>query len=465
MSQNEPIVPTGDDRTILVPQPGGRRAAAAPLPLDEPVGMQMGAGTEQLAMQSAELADAPAPPIVPVQLHGNGLNPLVRAAHSLLNLIVPLCAMTTCASLEDLREQLVRAIRNFESDLRACHVDPDLIAASRYVLCTFLDETISGTPWGSGGAWAAKSLLVAFHNEAWGGEKVFVILQRLSQNPRTNLHALELIYLCLALGLDGRYGVRENGREQIETLRERLRQMIQTQRGVYERDLSQRWRGAVSVRKSLMETMPTWVIAAITGAVLVMAHLSLSYTLSRASDPVYADLTKVHVNVPAPAVQPVVTTEPPPQVPRLAGFLAQDVARGLVTVTDTADRSTVTLRGDGVFASASADIMPEYEPLMERIADALKAVPGKVIVIGHTDDQRSFSARFPSNWELSKARAASVIKLLAATAGPAERYTVVGRGETEPLVPNDTPANRARNRRVDIVLLTPASAGREGAQR
>jgi type VI secretion system protein ImpK len=80
-----------------------------------------------------------------------------------------------------------------------------------------------------------------------------------------------------------------------------------------------------------------------------------------------------------------------------------------------------------------------------------------VIVVGHTDDVRSFSTRFPSNWELSKARAASVLKLLAERAGPADRYTVVGRGETEPLVPNDTPANRARNRRVDIIVLTPVT--------
>lgn len=447
MNLNAPIGPAEDDRTILVPQPGGRRAAsAAPLPLYE--------SAEATPAQAAERPDVT---LAPIQLHGNGLNPLVRAATPLLDLIAPLRTMASCANLDDLREQLVHAIRNFESDLCARRIDADLIAASRYVLCTFLDETISSTPWGGGGAWAAKSLLVAFHNEAWGGEKVFVILQRLSQNPRASLHALELIYLCLALGLEGRYRVRDNGREQLDTLRERLRQMIQNQRGVYERDLSLRWRGVVAARKSLMQTVPAWVAAAIVGALLVIVHLSLSYALSRASDPVFADLSRIRVNVPVPAAQPMVVTEPPPL--RLAGFLAPDIERGLVAVAETADRSTVTLHGDGVFASGSADIVPEYEPLIGRIADALKSVPGKVMVVGHTDDQRSFSARFPSNWELSKARAASVIKLLAAKAGPADRYTVVGRGETEPLVPNDTPANRARNRRVDIILLTPASGG------
>jgi type VI secretion system protein ImpK len=89
----------------------------------------------------------------------------------------------------------------------------------------------------------------------------------------------------------------------------------------------------------------------------------------------------------------------------------------------------------------------------------LKSVPGKVIVVGHTDNTRpGLSARFPSNYELSKARASAVRDLLAERAGPPERYTIEGRGDSTPLVPNDSAANRARNRRVEITLLTPAAA-------
>jgi len=115
------------------------------------------------------------------------------------------------------------------------------------------------------------------------------------------------------------------------------------------------------------------------------------------------------------------------------------------------------LHGDGVFASGSADVRASFEPLLARIGDALRPVPGKVIVIGHTDDVPSASARFPSNWALSKARAATVVRLLAERAGPATRYSVEGRGETEPLVRDDSPASRARNRRVVIIVLTPSA--------
>jgi type VI secretion system protein ImpK len=146
-------------------------------------------------------------------------------------------------------------------------------------------------------------------------------------------------------------------------------------------------------------------------------------------------------------------------VPRLAGFLAPEIAQGLVTVFDSADRSVVTLRGDGVFASGSGDVSGAYLGLLGRIGDALKTVPGKVIVVGHTDNtQPGLSARFPSNYELSKARATAVRDLLAERAGPENRYSVEGRGDSEPLATNDTPAGRSRNRRVEIVLLTPATA-------
>jgi type VI secretion system protein ImpK len=130
-----------------------------------------------------------------------------------------------------------------------------------------------------------------------------------------------------------------------------------------------------------------------------------------------------------------------------------------VNVVDSADRSVVTLRGDGVFASGSGEVSGAWLGLVKRIGDALKTVPGKVIVIGHTDDTRpGLSARFPSNYELSKARAAAVRDLLAERAGPEERYSVEGRGDSAPLVSNDSAAGRARNRRVEITLLTPATA-------
>ncbi len=388
----------------------------------------------------------------PASLHGRGINPLVRAANPLLDLVVPLRVMAVHANIEGLRQQLVIAIKKFETDAREARIEPETIAAARYALCTFLDETISSTPWGGSGVWSSRSLLVAFHNEAFGGEKFFLILQRLCQAPRVNLDVLELMYLCLALGLEGRYRVIDGGRGQLDTLRERLQQLIARERGPFEAELSLHWKGTQEKRGRLRTLVPLWLIGAVLALVLLAVHLGFSFYLNRASDPVFAALHRITVMGPQPPPAPL--ADPPV---RVAKFLAPDIERGLVSVTETPDRSTIVLHGDGVFASGSASVEDALEPLIARIGDALKPVPGKVIVIGHTDDVQLNSARYPSNWALSKARAASVVELLAARAGPPLRYSVEGRGDTEPLVPNDSVSNRARNRRVVIIVLTPTA--------
>lgn len=397
-------------------------------------------------------------PAGPVHLHGAGLNPLVRAANPLLDLVPPLRRMAFHPDVEGLRVGLVQAVRNFETAARAAQVDHELVAAARYALCTLLDETIASTPWG-GGAWSSRSLLVTFHNEAFGGEKFFLILQKLSQNPRASLTALELMYVCLALGFEGRYRVMENGRSQLDTLRDRLLQMIERERGAAGPELSVHWQGQGGKGEPLWRAVPVWIVAAAGATVLLLLHLFLSYRLGNASDPVFANLLSLKTaRPPAPASAPAsvpVLARPP----HLAGFLAPEIAQGLVSVVDSGGRSTITLRGDGVFASGSGEVAPAHLALLGRIGDALATVPGKVLVVGHTDNVRpGLSARFPSNYELSRARAETVRGLLAARAGPLARYEVEGHGEAAPLVPNDTPANRARNRRVEIIVATPAPA-------
>jgi type VI secretion system protein ImpK len=446
MSVNDPNQPMQDpDRTMLMPTPGGRRAAP-------PTGS---AGVPPNAPPDPPRAAAG----IPAQLHGEGLNPLVRAANPLLDLVTPLRTMAAHPDVENLRLQLVQAVKAFEATAKAAHVEHDQIAAARYALCTLLDETISSTPWGGGGAWASRSLLVAFHNEAFGGEKFFLVLQKLSQNPKANLDALELMYLCLALGLEGRYRVIDNGRAQLEALRERLQQLIAQQREPVEAELSAHWKGASGKGEPLWRMVPVWILAAAAAVLLVVLQLFLGHRLGNASDPVFASLLSLKTQHPAQALPPAPLPAPAHVPSRIAGFLKPEIDEGLVSVVETADRSVVTLRGDGVFGSGSGEVAGAFLPLLARIGEALKSVPGKVIVVGHTDNTRpGLSARFPSNYELSKARASAVRDLLAERAGPLERYTIEGRGDSTPLVPNDSAANRARNRRVEITLLTPAAA-------
>ena len=423
------------DATMLIPTPGGRR-----IPQSIPY-----ASVLQAPLTAAA-----------VELPGTGLNPLVQAANPLLDLVVPLRTLTTPPDLEALRQRLAVAIKTFETKARAAGVDSEAIAAARYALCTLLDESIASTAWGTG-IWAYRSLLVAFHNEASGGEKFFLILQQLSQDARTHLDLLELMYMCLALGLEGRYRMIERGPEQLIALRERLQQLIAQQRGAFEADLSPRWRGHTPAVASTLRRIPVWVLAVSAGVLLLIMQIIFSVILNNRSDPAFASLHQVQVA--PPSVVPRFAAPVVASPIRVAGFLAPEVAQGLLSVKETADRTVVTVRGDGVFGSGSAEVTSSFEPLFRRIGDALQPLPGKVIVIGHTDDTPpNLSARFPSNYDLSKARADGVSKLLAQRAGPATRFNAEGHGDTEPLVANDSKINRSLNRRVEIVVLTPALA-------
>jgi type VI secretion system protein ImpK len=200
-------------------------------------------------------------------------------------------------------------------------------------------------------------------------------------------------------------------------------------------------------RRAGLSWLPLAAVTALAALVMVAAHLFLSMSLADQSDPVFAKIQGLRL---PPPVEKVAQAAPKP---RLAQFLQSDIKAGLVAVRDDVDRSIVTIRGDGLFAPASASLLPEREALMGRIGTALAMVGGQVLVTGHTDNTPIRSARFPSNWHLSEERARNVRNLLVANQVPADRITSEGRAESEPVVANDSPVNRAQNRRVEITLI------------
>ena len=143
----------------------------------------------------------------------------------------------------------MREVQAFETRARALGVSNETILGARYCVCTALDETAAQTPWGGSGVWSRHSLLVTFHNETWGGEKFFQLLAKLAQNPQQHAHLLELMYYCLALGFEGRFRIVDNGRTQLETLKQRLLTILHQVRGEYERPLALHWQPAVTPAK------------------------------------------------------------------------------------------------------------------------------------------------------------------------------------------------------------------------
>ncbi len=105
-----------------------------------------------------------------------------------------------------------------------------------------------------------------------------------------------------------------------------------------------------------------------------------------------------------------------------------------------------------MFASGSADVQPASLPLLERIAAALRNERGSLRVIDYTDNQPVRTVRFPSNFQLSAARANAVRAIIARTIGDPARVSAEGRADADPIASNTTPEGREQNRRIEIVL-------------
>ena len=134
-----------------------------------------------------------------------------------------------------------------------------------------------------------------------------------------------------------------------------------------------------------------------------------------------------------------------------------------INITENERGVTVHIMEELLFASGSADLKQTSLSTLDVLAEVLRTLPNDLRVEGHTDDVPINTAQFPSNWHLSVARSLNVAYYLIERHGlTQERVSVVGYSEFQPLFPNDNAANRARNRRVDIVIV--ASGTREYQQ-
>ncbi len=133
---------------------------------------------------------------------------------------------------------------------------------------------------------------------------------------------------------------------------------------------------------------------------------------------------------------------------RLAGLDAADQ----VQVRQNNDWLEVSLDSELLFAPGAAQLTPRASELLTETAGYLLAFDNPVTVEGYTDNVPTASARFPSNWELSAARASAVVRFLAAAGVERSRLTAVGYGENHALETNATPTGRAANRRVVVVV-------------
>ena len=142
------------------------------------------------------------------------------------------------------------------------------------------------------------------------------------------------------------------------------------------------------------------------------------------------------------------------QYEKIRARLSNEIAEGLAEVERDGDKIIVRLAERGSFRSGYADLQPAFRPLLDKVGQSIADSTGLITIEGHTDNiPMAFSERFRSNWDLSAARSAAVADyLLDSSAIEDGRVTVTGLADTKPLVPNDSPAGRSKNRRIEVII-------------
>ena len=441
--------------TIVKPTPGGKaRPAQAAAQATRAAAQPMAAPASSVSFDFALLTNS-------------SFNVIVGAATNLLNLARRLRGSLSNRDIPALRTRAVEEMKTFERMIMAAGVPPEQARAAHYALCATLDDIVLNTPWGAYSAWAGNSLVSTFHVDVTGGERFFDLLTHLHKDPGTNRDVLALMYLCLSIGFEGRLRVIDQGAQELTRIREGLYRTLRQVYGDFERELSPHWRGVDAKHRPVRSSIVLWTILAAAVAALVLAYVLFTTLLANRSD---QTLQAIAESPPKPPASLAVTAPAP--VPKLStatldgvrAALAKQIAANQVEVSANGTTLLVRVHNAGMFASGSATLADKFKPVINDVGHAIAPLQGTVQVLGYTDDQPIRSARFPSNYELSLARAEAVTAVLNTTL-PGERIHAEGKGATNPLAPNGTPGGRETNRRTEILVQDIAQGTAQGAAR
>ncbi|MBE7209395.1 MAG: type VI secretion system protein TssL [Gluconacetobacter diazotrophicus] len=459
MSDNPFSEPGDDDRTVIRPIPGGRRTAAAP--------SRPAPGPGMVAASSRDTGVEPVGGTATAdfsELGDTGLSPIVASAAPLLSLLGRLRQVASVPDPGALREHAIGALKRFEREVRARNTPIDQLRFAHYALCASLDDVVLSSPWGQSGPWTDASLVSTFHHEVQSGERFFDVLAQMRQHPSRFLGPLEIAYLCMSLGMQGRYRISARGPAELERIREEIYVLVMRQKGAAERTLSPHWLGISAPYRPVRARLPVWVALLFGIGLVCLVWCFATLALNNDSDRLFSAsrlLKPTHMPNIARAPSPIPTAPPPPprELRHLAQALAPEIAGGTVSVAGTDADPILRLGSRAMFASGSADVDPRALPLLRRIAAVLQDEPGRIEVAGYTDNQPIHTVRFPSNYQLSLARARASARVIAAALSDPNRIAAEGRADADPIADNATASGRDQNRRIEVVLHRAADPG------
>ncbi len=142
--------------------------------------------------------------------------------------------------------------------------------------------------------------------------------------------------------------------------------------------------------------------------------------------------------------------------------MQEEIRKGEIELRRESRGLVISFKQAGIFDSGEATVKPTALPAMAKLATAMEQIPNQVRLEGHTDNQPIFNDHFKNNWELSSARSIAFLQIITGKFHmPMDRLAVSGYADVVPIADNATDAGRARNRRVDVVILSSSAAGLE----
>lgn len=477
MAGKDPFAePDDNERTVIRPNPGGKRVMPAAAPPQNYGGQggyggapQGGYGAPQGGYGGAPQREAEPVMGVPSQpqrpsadnaIAITGMNQLTALATPLLSLVSRIRNRAQHMDPEKLRQSVMGEVRGFENAALKAGEDAQKIKVARYALCATIDDVVLNTPWGEQSVWGQQTMVGTFHRETVGGDRFYDLLARLEQDPSTNIDLLEFLYMCLSLGFEGRLRVEAGGSDKHLQIRQALARIIRGQRGDVERDLSRRWKGVLKPYKILSAWKPVWIAIAAMAAIMALTFGGFAWALGQQSARVVEQIASIDPGVPPTLLRRAPPPPPPPpqkeevdHVAKLSSFLAPEIKAGTVSVFQKGNTITVRIAAVGMFGSGSDALKEDYVPILSRIGEALKDEKGNVVIVGHSDSSKVGGGRFKSNEQLSQARADAVLKILAPVVGDPSRIIAEGHGDKEPIADNKTKEGRATNRRIEVLVV------------
>jgi type VI secretion system protein ImpK len=437
------------------PQPAGYAAAPTTPAPEEWVSTPTVSQQQPIAAPSGALLRVD-------ELVAPNANPIMRSAGPLLQLLGRLRVALMRASFAHLMEQVADAVKFFETDIRSAGISEHQANTAKYLLCATADDIVQHIPTEDRHVWTQYSMLSRFFGERVGGVRFFEILDRLKADPLINYPVLELQHACLALGFQGMHRSTPNGIASLQTTQRNLYETLRRVRPKSDADLSPHWRGQQLANRRQRARIPVWMVAAAVAALLMAGYFTLRTLLSTQSEDAAAVALALHPADPIELKRRVIAPPPPPpppppperitQLQRIRNALAAEKTACAMTADQTGSFIIIRVCDLILFEPGEATVLDAFRPVALRVAATLDKEPKHIRIVGHTDNTPIRTVRFPSNFELSLARAKAVAAVLKPGLADSGRVDIEGKGPDAPIAGNTTPEGRARNRRVEIFI-------------